>query len=136
MYRSPSGRENQDSGSKSFQLGLQGLRVLPAHPETTRLALEIEYPLIKSRVSDLMVLQFASETATDHTIVKIIPVGYILTQIVLLVYLFGSLLHDSFDFDLDRSQTLLAAFQSIEQLDNVLGKGFKLFFGIGLLANT
>ena len=56
-----------------------------------RFLLELEDPLVKDRVCDLLILFFALEALRNHASVKIHPLRYAFIQLILLVYLFRPL---------------------------------------------
>lgn len=68
-----------------------------------------------------MAFTFATKAPGHDAAIEVAPEGYVVTQIVLLVYLFGPLFDSGFDFVLDCLQGLLATFDSIKELNNVLG---------------
>lgn len=136
MYRSFSGRENEDSGSKSSELRLLVDRALHLETHVARLALELEYPLIEYAICDLLVLSLALEALRHHTRIKVAPVWHVFAQFVLLVYLLSPALDHVPDFLLDTLEILLVAFHSVEQLDGVLGQRFEFLFGVGLFADA
>lgn len=94
MYRSLSGRENENSGSKKLELGLSGVLIHQLETNMAQFLFEVRNPLIEHSVCDLLVLDFGSETFRSNTSIKITPIGYIFIKLVLLVYLFGSFLYE------------------------------------------